>query len=119
MAWRRWVLLMVMIWCAVGGRLAMAAELAQRSVDDAPPPEIIEKQTILTDILRTVDQLEQELKAKQQELRSPQGEGRKEELLQEIHQLSARLKILRDNLQKIASSVDLDAFSDQGQAWVK
>jgi hypothetical protein len=72
--------------------------LAQPPTEAPSSPEVLAKQTILLEILSSIAQLEQELKAKQQEWRSPQGAGRKEELTQEIQQIGTRLKVLRDNL---------------------
>jgi small-conductance mechanosensitive channel len=112
---RRGFLLMLIVWLLVGVCLGLAAELAPKPSEDVPPPDIVEKQTILLDILRSVEQLERDLKAKQREVRSPQAEGRKEELLQEIQQLSGKLKTLRENLSKIASGVDFDALTQQKQ----
>ena len=116
MRWRRLFCLMLIAWLGAGASLLLAVEQAPPAASEAAaPPEIAKKQTILLDILRSVDQLERDLRAKQREIRSPQGEGRKEELLPEVQQLSSKLKTLKENLNKIASGVDLDAFVKQEQ----
>jgi small-conductance mechanosensitive channel len=115
MNWKRFCLLLLLAWFGAGVSLGMTAQPVQQPAETTPPPEIIEKQTILLDILRSVEQLEHDLKQKQREIRSPQAEGRKEEMLKEIQQLSAKIRTLRDNLNKIASGVDLDAFAQQDQ----
>jgi small-conductance mechanosensitive channel len=76
-------------------------------------PEITGKQAILLGILRSINQLEDELKAKREELRSPQAEGRQDEVVQQIKKIADKLTLMRENLNEVASGVDLDAFSTQ------
>jgi hypothetical protein len=87
--------------------------IAQPPTGPSPTSESLEKQTILLGILRSINQLEQELKAKQQEWHSPEGAGLKEELTQDIQQISIRLKVLRENLNELATGVDMKIFTQQ------
>ena len=85
---------------------------AATSADKGLPKEMVEKQTTLLGILRSINLIERERQAKQTELQSPAGEGRKEDLKQEIQRLNVKLANLRQNLTELASGVDLDVFSD-------
>lgn len=80
--------------------------------DKGPLEELVEKQTTLLGILRSIKLIERERKAKQKELQSPEGEGRKDDLKQELQRLNVKLANLRQNLTELASGVDLDVFSD-------
>lgn len=77
------------------------------------PFEIAEKQSSLTSILSTIDQLTSELKEKQETLRSPESQGREEELTQWIHEIVVKLNMLQRNFNEIATEVDLDVFSEK------
>jgi hypothetical protein len=70
-----------------------------------------EKQTVLLGILHAIEQVEKDLQAQQEELRSRQAEGRQEELTRQIKTIGDKLRLLRDNLNEVASSVELEAFT--------
>ncbi len=84
---------------------------AEQFSESPPALEISEKQAILRAILSSIDQLEQEVRVKQEELRSPRAEGRREELIQEIKEIGNKLGELRRNFNEIASGVDPAIFS--------
>jgi hypothetical protein len=69
-----------------------------------------EKRLILLDLLRSINYLEQEIQETRKELRSPQSEGRKDELKQQIQTLSSKLMTLKTNLTEVASGVDLESI---------
>jgi hypothetical protein len=95
----------------MGLLLSLALGSAQEPPENQPPAEIREKQAILLGVQRSIAQLEDELKAKQEELRSPSAEGRQQELLQQIKTISDKLDKLRETLNAVASGVDLQVFS--------
>jgi len=75
----------------VGVLLNVPFGSTQGPVDSTPSADIHEKQAILLGIQRSITQLEGALQATQEELRSPQGEGRREELTQRIKTLGGKL----------------------------
>jgi hypothetical protein len=83
---------------------------AQLSAEETPPNEITEKQLILLDLLRSINYLEQELQEAQKKLRSPQSEGRKDEIKLQIQTLSSKLTTLKTNLTEVAAGVDLESI---------
>ena len=68
----------------VGLLLTVSHGSTQGPGESQLPAEIREKQAILLGIQRSIAQLEAELQATQEELRSPRGEGHREELTQRI-----------------------------------
>ncbi len=76
----------------------------------------IVKQTSLVSILNSIAKLEAELKARQEDLRSPQGQGRQEEITQQIQNTAIKLDQLRDNFAEIASGVDPEIFSPKTES---
>jgi hypothetical protein len=94
-----------------GFLLSISLASAQGTPERQPSAEIREKQAILLGIQRSIAQFEGELKAKQEELRSPSAEGRQQEVLQGIKTISDKLDKLRATLNEVASGVDLQVFS--------
>ncbi len=70
----------------------------------------IKREANLTSIVRSIDKLERELRSKQEERRSLYGEGRQEEISQQIQDIVTRLEQLRHNFNEIASGVDPEAL---------
>lgn len=91
---------------------------AQAPSESSAETEHNEKQTIMLGLLRSIEQVEQEIKETQRELRSPQGEGRKDELTAQIRQLGGKLATLRKNLQEVAAGVELNVFTQKSASEV-
>ena len=77
---RKCILGLLIIWGLAAWLCILPKTYAQQSSGETPPDEIIEKQVILLDLLRSINHLEQEIQETQKELNSPQGEGRKDEV---------------------------------------
>jgi hypothetical protein len=75
----------------VGLLLTVSHGSTQGPAESQLPAEIREKQAILLGIQRSIALLEGELQATQEELRSPRGEGRREELTQRIKTFGEKL----------------------------
>ena len=73
------------------------------------------RQASLIGILNSVGKLEAELRARQEELRSPSGQGRQEEITQQIQEIAGKVDQLRKNFTEIASGVDPDIFTPKGE----
>jgi hypothetical protein len=82
----------------VGVLLHVPFGSTQGPADRTPSADIHEKQAILLGIQRSIAQLEGALRATQEELRSPQGEGRREDLTQRIKTLGGKLASCRRTL---------------------
>lgn len=108
---RNYMLVRLMIWGLAAWFLIPPEVYAQPASETIPPKEITEKRLILLDLLRSINFLEQELQETQKELLSPQSEGRKDELKQQIQTLSSKLTTLKTSLTEVASGVDLGVFS--------
>lgn len=81
-----------------------------------PPADIAtagvaEKRVTLRDIVLSIEQLERDLSAKQEELRSPRAAGRQAEVTQQIQAISAKLYTLREQFTEIATGVEPQAFT--------
>ncbi len=96
------------IFLLLGWLLAVPQGFAQQAAKISPALEIREKQAILLSILSSIQQLDREVEATQEELRSPRGEGRREELTQRIHTLGEKLAQLRNNFNEMATGIELD-----------
>lgn len=85
---------------------------------DTPPaqqsPKAIARESSLLGILRSIEKLERELKNKQEEIHSPSGEGRRQEITEQIKVLAARLDQLQRNFNEIASGIDPEALVSKG-----
>lgn len=77
----------------------------------------------LESILLSIQKIDRDLQAKQEEMRGRSGEGRKEEITKQIQGLVVRLNQLESNFQKIATGVDPEAFNSKQDAatidWTK
>jgi hypothetical protein len=69
----------------------------------------------LRGILHTMAELEQERTAKQAEFQGPQAIGRQTEITQQIKALGDKLDTLRQELNVVATGVDLAVFSTPSQ----
>jgi hypothetical protein len=87
----------------VGVLLHVPFGSTQGPADRTPSADIHEKQAILLGIQRSIAQLEGTLRATQEELRSPQGEGRREDLTQRIKTLGGKLAQLQENFNEVAT----------------
>jgi hypothetical protein len=92
----------------VGLLLTVSHGSTQGPVESQLPAEIREKQAILLGIQRSIAQLEGELQATQEELRSPRGEGRREELTQRIKTFGEKLAQLRESFNGVATGIALE-----------
>ncbi len=110
-----WKLLRVCltISCVLGLLWGSSRVWAQTPSESPATTEHDEKQTIMLGLLRSIEQVEQEVEKTQRELRSPQGEGRKDELTAQIRKLGAKLATLRKNLQEVAAGVELSVFTQK------
>jgi len=98
--------------CLLGGVvLTPVAGRAQPAGEASSTPPSQAQDATLRSILRTIEQLERERAAKQEELRSPQAEGRHTEVTRQIEALSAKLDALRQDLNEVASGVARTAFA--------
>jgi hypothetical protein len=86
------------------------AGYAQPPVHDSAASEGVAKRVTLHDIVLGIAQLERDLAARQDELRSPRAEGRKEEVTQQIQAIGIKLRTLRDQFTEVATGIDLQAF---------
>jgi len=93
----------------LGPVLPLAAEPPPAAV--SPAAQEPGKRATLLDIVRTIEQLERERAARQEESRSPQAEGRQEEITQQIQAIGEKLRQLRASLNKIASGVNPEIFA--------
>jgi hypothetical protein len=92
----------------VGVLLHVPFGSTQGPADRTPSADIHEKQAILLGIQRSIAQLEGALQATQEELRSPQGEGRREDLTQRIKTLGGKLAQLQENFNEVATGIALE-----------
>ena len=92
----------------VGLLLTVSHGSTQGPGESQLPAEIREKQAILLGIQRSIAQLEAELQATQEELRSPRGEGRREELTQRIKTFGEKLAQLRESFNGVATGIALE-----------
>src|SRR5262245_19061642 len=95
--------------CLLLGWLLMTSPgFAQHPAEMSPSLEGQEKQAILLAIRSSIAHLDHEIQATQEELRSPRGEGRREELTAHIKALGEKLAQLRANFNGVATGIDLD-----------
>ena len=99
--WRRGSICLLLGWL-----LVIPQGSAQQPAEISPSLEIREKQAILLSIHSSIEQLDREVEATQEELRSPRGEGRREELTQRIHTLGEKLARLRESFNQIATGIE-------------
>ncbi|MBN8548298.1 MAG: mechanosensitive ion channel [Deltaproteobacteria bacterium] len=71
------------------------------------------RESSLIGILRSIEKLDRELKAKQEEIRSPSGEGRRQEITEQIQSLVTRLDQLNRNFNEIASGIDPEVLASK------
>jgi len=101
--WRRGSICLLLGWL-----LTVPLGFAQQPAEISPLLERQEKQAILLSIRSSIEQLDHEIQATQEELRSPRGEGRREELTERIKALGEKLAQLRENFNGVATGIDLD-----------
>jgi hypothetical protein len=90
------------------------ASLASAQTPNVPrTPQEIAREASLGGILRSIEKLQRELKSKQEEIRSPSGEGRREEITNQIQSIVARLDQLQRNFNEIASGVDPESLASK------
>ncbi len=95
--------------CLLLGWLIIVPQgFAEQPAEISPSLEIREKRAILLSIHTSIEQLDREIEATQQDLRSPRGEGRREELTQRIHTLGEKVAQLRESFNQIATGIELD-----------
>jgi hypothetical protein len=90
---------------------SLAAGQAQPPASVSPAASQPDKRTTLLDIARTIEQLERDRAARQEEPRSPQAEGRQEEITQQIQSIGEKLQRLWASLNEIASGVNPELFA--------
>ena len=116
MNWKRLFWRRASIYLLLGWLLAIPQGFAQPPAEISPSLEIRERQAILLSIHSSIEQLDREVEATQEELRSPRGEGRREELTQRIKTLGEKLAQLRENFNEVATGIALDqATSKKGE----
>src|SRR5919108_1857234 len=108
MNWKRLFWRRASIYLLLGWLLAIPQGFAQQPAEISPSLDIREKQAILLSIHSSIEQLDHEIEATQEELRSPRGEGRREELTQRIKTLGEKLAQLRENFNDVATGIELD-----------
>jgi hypothetical protein len=101
--WRRASICLLLGWLS-----GIPQGFAQQPAEISPALEIRERQAILLSIHSAIEQLDREVEATQEELRSPRGEGRREELTQRIKTLGEKLAQLRENFNEVATGIALD-----------
>jgi hypothetical protein len=100
----------------MGLLLSVPRGSAQGPAESQLSADIREKQAILLAIQRSIVQLEGALQTTQEELRSPRGEGRREELTQRIKTLGEKLAQLRGNFNEVATGIAFEqATSKQAE----
>src|SRR2546429_3761288 len=78
--------------CLLLGWLMITSQgFAQQPAEMSPSLELQEKQAILLSIRSSIEQLDHEIQATQEKLRSPRGDGRREEITQRIKPPGAKL----------------------------
>jgi hypothetical protein len=97
----------------LGWLIAVPQGFAQQPSEISPSLEVREKQAILLSIRSSIEQLDREIEATQDELRSPRGEGRREELAQRIKTLGEKLAQLRENFSEVATGIGLEQATAQ------
>jgi len=100
--WRR-----VSICLLLGWLLTVPLGFAQPPAEISPWLEGREKQAILLSIHSSIAQLDRDIATTQEELRSPRGEGRRDELTQRIKTLGEKLAQLRENFNEVATGIAL------------
>jgi archaellum component FlaC len=84
---------------------------AQQPTSNAPPAETLEQREVLLGILKSIGQIERDMQRLQNELRSPDSEGTRDELRKQLQQQRAKLEALRKNFGDVASGVDVTDFT--------
>lgn len=92
----------------VGLLLSVPRGSAQGPAESPLSADSREKQAILLGIQQSIAQLDGTLQATQEELRSPGGEGRREELTQRIKTFGEKLAQLRENFNGVATGIALE-----------
>ncbi len=93
-----------------------SAEPKQESENESLLASQTPKEATLLGIIATINQVDQNLKNKQEELRSPSAEGREDQILVEIQSLSNKLSTLQNNFSEVAAGVDPREFSVKDDA---
>jgi len=88
--------------------LALFVSSAAAQPSEAPAPGA--RTESLESIVRSIRTLNRELAAKQDEMRSLAGEGRRDEITRQIEGIVERVNQLEENFQEIASGIDPEAF---------
>lgn len=103
--------------------LASPFVLAQGTTPPTRSAQETARETSLIGIVRSIEKLNRELSAKQEEMRAPSGEGRRDELTQQVQGIVARLNALQRSFDEIAAGVDPESLTtkeDAGQIdWSK
>lgn len=89
--------------------LALAPLQAQDSAS-LSENEVEKLEESLTTIFNSIQQTQEALRSKQEELSTAEGKLREQELTEEINQLSSQLSTLQENFSEIATKVDLNEF---------
>ena len=100
--WRRGSICLLLGWL-----LTIPLGFAQPPAEISPWLEGREKQAILLSIHSSIAQLDRDIATTQEELRSPRGEGRRDELTQRIKTLGEKLAQLRENFNEVATGIAL------------
>jgi hypothetical protein len=107
----RHLVLVVSLGLLVGWLIRMPTALAQTAVMWAPSQTTADKQARLHALLAEIAHYEHERQAVQAQLQSPQGEGLRAELTQQIRGIEDKLHALRGEFEQLVVDVDLQAFS--------
>ena len=108
MHWKRLVWHRGSIGLLLGWLILIAQGFAQPPAELSPSLELQEKQAILLALRSSIAQLDHEIQAIQEELRSPRGEGRRDELTERIKALGEKRAQLRANFNGVATGIDFD-----------
>src|SRR2546425_8487285 len=108
MTWKRLFWHRGSICLLVGWLMITAQGFAQQPAEMSPSLELQEKSAILLSIRSYIEQLDHEIQATQEELRSPRGEGRRDELTERIKALGEKRAQLRANFNGVATGIDFD-----------
>jgi hypothetical protein len=111
MPWQRDLAGVVMVWMLGSLLLAVPVGRAQLAPDRSTASPRAAQEETLRSLLHSIAQLEQERAAKQAEFQSPQALGRQAEVTQEIKVLGDKLAVLRQQLNTVATAVDLTLFT--------
>jgi hypothetical protein len=84
---------------------------AQQPASSAPVEGELEQQDVLLGIIKSISQIEREMQVVQSDLRSPDSEGNRDELRNQLQQQREKLEALRKSFDAMATGVDFSVFN--------